>query len=713
MKKEVSVLVLLVPLMILGIFPGQNIPRAHAATTGLVCIAAISDVSAGKCPTLSPSFNGPVTTPNSLLRVPVMINSTDTFNGFDITVNSTRDSAGHSVLKPYGVDLTGSVMPAGSQPLVECVGSTSILGSSCGVNATIDNPTTVRAAVISLSSFLPIGTTGLLFTAIFSINGTSAVGGVTIGFQNHCDPYPSASSKDHLCISISNGTTSSAPENVNTGAFDNSDITTLPYATLSTTSANLGQSLIGSPAHALPRVMYTATSQNGFQTSTAPQLTLAVSFNGTGTRPTAALNMTSLDLTGLAAHPFNQTGNVPANVPVGIYVATVTATYTTSDLITFTTDYLSAVYALPFNMTDYVFGSSASTVTAVPPASQTVTVTVSPKASFNNLVKLGITIPQATATAGIGATFNAYTISGGSGSSTLTITTSANTPGGSYSLTVTSNSTLNGFTVTHSTTLTMNTGFTITATNPPANPLGAAATSTITVTFLSGFTGPVTLTNTTATDLICNPLTPTSLSATGTATMQCLSNVKGTYTLTITGHIGPDSISTTVTFNFTLQVHDVAIGATGIITPSTSTTVGSKVTVNVQIQNKGAQSENVTVYLLVDNLTLPAPQTLIIPANSNQNVTFTWDTTSYTAKTYTLSVTVQLQNGETNKESGQRTLNTGVGTYTLNSAPSQGTLDLTTIAIIAGIVVAIVIVGTLLALRMRKKSNGSSQQATM
>lgn len=639
-----------------------------------------------------------------------MINTTDTFNGYDVTVNSTRDSAGHSVLKPYGVDLAGSIAPVNSIPLAECVGSISIVGNSCRNNATIDNPTTVRVAVV-FPSFLPIGTTGLLFTAIFSINGTSAAGGVTIGFQNHCDP--TTSSKGQLCVSMSNGTKGAAPENVQTSTFDNSATTTLPYVTLSTTSVNLGQSLVGSPAHALPRVTYTATSQNGFQVSLAPQLTLAASFNGTGTRPTVSLNMTSLDLTGLAAHPFNQTGNVATNVPAGVYIATVTATYQTQDntFVNPTVDSLSAAYSLAVNVTDYVL-SSPSPVSAVPPGSRSVTVTISPKASFNNLVKLGITIPPATATAGIGATFNSYTISGGSGSSTLTITTSASTPGGSYSLTLTSNSTLNGFTVIHMLTLTVNTGFTLTASTPPAQPLGTAATSTITVTFFSGFTGPVALANNTITNLTCNSITPASLSATGTATIQCLSTVIGTYTLTISGKVGPNSLSTTVTFNFTLQIHDVAIGATAIITPGSSTTVGNKVTVNVQIQNKGAQGENVTVYLLVDNLTISPSQSVMVAANHNMNVTLTWDTTSFTARSYKLSVTVQLQGGETNIESGQQTLNGAVGNYTLNSANQGPTYDITTIVIIAGVIAAIVVLGTLLALRMRKKSNGS-QQATM
>jgi hypothetical protein len=713
LKKRLRVLALLVPIIVLGIFPGQIIPRTHAATTGLICIAAITDVSAGKCPTSPPSFNGPLTAPNTVLRVPIMINNTDTFNGFDITVNSTADSSGKLVLKPFGVDLTGSIMPLNSIPLAGCVGSTTIFGSSgaCAVNATIDNPTTVRAAVI-FPTFLATGTAGLLFTALFSINGTSALGGVAINFQNHCDPYPSASANDHLCISISNGSIGSVSENVQTGHFDNSDTTTLPFVTLSTTTVNLGQSLVGGPAHALPKVTYTATSQNNFQLSSSPQLTLAVSFNGSGVRPTSALNMTLLDMTNLAAHPFNQTGNLPTNVPAGVYISTVTATYQTSDLITFTTDYLSAAYPLSFNVTDYSTSENPNPVTVPQPAgSKVVKVIVNSKASFNTLVKLGLTIPTATSSAGITASYSSSTVSGGSGYTNLTVTSSPTTPPGTYSITITSNSTLNGFTVFHTSTLSVKTGgFSISASTPPTLIVGNAANSTLTITYINGFTGTISLTNNTVTHLLCQPISPPSVTTNRTATISCLSTTSGLFALKINATSGAQIIPTTITFNFT-QIFDVAIATTAIVTPSASATVGAKVTVNVQLQNKGTQSENVTVYLLADNLTITS-QTLIIPTNSNQNVTFTWDTTSFTAKTYTLSVTVQLKSGEINKESGQQTLNSSVGSYTLNSSSSPSP-DTTTIAIIAGIVVAIVVIVTLLVLRMRKKSTGGSQRGTM
>ena len=244
-----SIITILAVLAVFQAFPS----RVQAASTGIVCIAQVNDA---KCPGPPPIFNGPLTNPSTLLRVPVMINNTASFNGFDITLNSSDVSK----LKPYGVDLVGSIMPTGSITLVECVGGVLISGPSCSVT---DNPSTVRVAVVGPSGFLSIpGITGLLFTAIFRISGTTAPGGITIGFQDGCPS--AASSSGTFCVSLSNGTITPVPEATQTGGFDNSNTALLPYATLTTTTTSLGQSLAGASTHPYPTVTYAATSQNGF-----------------------------------------------------------------------------------------------------------------------------------------------------------------------------------------------------------------------------------------------------------------------------------------------------------------------------------------------------------------------------------------------------------------------------------------------------------------
>jgi len=94
--------------------------------------------------------------------------------------------------------------------------------------------------------------------------------------------HPISSSSGTLCISISNGSIVPVPEATQTGGFDNSSTALLPFATLTTTTTNIGQSLVGAPTHALPTVTYTATAQNGFNTTTTATLALAVSFQWLG-----------------------------------------------------------------------------------------------------------------------------------------------------------------------------------------------------------------------------------------------------------------------------------------------------------------------------------------------------------------------------------------------------------------------------------------------
>jgi len=796
LNKKLFVLAFLLPLTILGaILPGHVIPRAHAAGNGLVCIAQITDVT-NKCPIAPPIFNGPLTTPNSLLRVPVMINDTDPFNGFDITVNSSDVTK----LKPYGADLAGSIMPAGSITIVDCIGGILMSGSTC---AATDNPTTVHLVVSGPFGFLASqGTTGLLFTAIFSITGTTSPGGVTIGYQDGCDD-PKVSSHLPLCVFLSNGTLTPVPESVQTGGFDNSDTTLLPYATLSTTSTNLGASLAGAPTHALPTVTFTATAQNGFDTTNTATLELATTVNGTGTRPTLTLSTSSVDLTGVPSQTFTQSGSVTSTVPAGVFIATVTGTYQTTDMVTFTTSSLSAAYSLQVNVTDYIINASPNPVTIQPAGSQPVTITITPKAQFNTLVKLGLTVPSATASAGIGATLSSFTISGGSGTSTLTVTTTTSTPAGTYTLTITSNSTLNGFTKIHTVTLTIKAGgftmsatspssqavgvyatstitiaylngftgtialtnntvanlscqamsplsvttngsatisctsdvigtytlsiigtsgpvvrsttatftvtagFSISATSPASQKIGNAETSTITVTYIDGFTGTITLTDDNPTNLLCQPIIAPSFTTSGTTTISCESLIAGTYILTITATSGPFSASTTATFTFTIQTHDVAI-ANPSISPTSPVTVGAKITVTVQLQNKGPADENVSVSLLISGTLTVATTNVLLPGNSNKNVTLTWDTSTYAADKYTLTVKIQLPTGETNTESNSQVLSQDIGTSTLQPVTPPPSIDPLTLAIIAGVVIAAA-AGSLLIVRRRRTPSDISQ----
>jgi hypothetical protein len=196
----------------------------------------------------------------------------------------------------------------------------------------------------------------------------------------------------------------------------------------------------------------------------------------------------------------------------------------------------------------------------------------------------------------------------------------------------------------------------------------------------------------------------------GMATVSCTSTVVGTYALNFQGTDGTNPLFTSVTFTF--MNHDVAIASTFTISPSGQAPVGTRIAVTVQLQNKGAVDESVLVTLLVDTLTIQPTQNVTVTANSNLSVTLYWDSSRYTAKTYNITVTIQLSHGAINAESNQQTLSKPLGTYSVQPAPGSSPLDTTTIAIIAGVVVAVAVAGTTLVLRSRRKPSDGTQPGT-
>jgi hypothetical protein len=94
--------------------------------------------------------------------------------------------------------------------------------------------------------------------------------------------------------------------------------------------------------------------------------------------------------------------------------------------------------------------------------------------------------------------------------------------------------------------------------------------------------------------------------------------------------------------------------------------------------------------------------------NANKTLTLTWVTTKYAANRYTLTVQIQLSNGETNTESNSNVLVQDVGTSTLQPVQGSPTLDTTTLAIIAVVIVAAA-AASLLIIRRRRTPSDISQ----
>ena len=211
---------LLLPIiLILGAFfylPSIMI-NVHAAT-GTVCLI---DTSSSSCPTSPASLTGTVGTQ---LRVSVFLQGSDHINGFDITT-----VADHTILKPAGVDLTGTILPSPQTIIVHCDGGVLKTGNSCSPPDTAD---TIHLAAVGASGILSTATTGLLFTAIYNV--TSTTSGIPVGFQTGCS---GTSVPPNTCVTIANGTPTPVPETIQTARFSTN--TTTPDFTITANPTSL------------------------------------------------------------------------------------------------------------------------------------------------------------------------------------------------------------------------------------------------------------------------------------------------------------------------------------------------------------------------------------------------------------------------------------------------------------------------------------------
>jgi len=177
-------------------------PPAHGQFTGTVCLISPSTTS---CPSSPAPITGSV---GSQLRVSVFIQNSDGLNGFDITL-----LADHTILKPAGADLTGTVLPGPQTVLVECLSGILVAGNVCPSTDTVD--TLHFAAVSPPGTISSTPTTGLLFTAIYNVTGLTS--GIPLGFQTGCSP--SSVSGTTICVDIANGGLNPVPETVQTAIF--------------------------------------------------------------------------------------------------------------------------------------------------------------------------------------------------------------------------------------------------------------------------------------------------------------------------------------------------------------------------------------------------------------------------------------------------------------------------------------------------------------
>jgi hypothetical protein len=194
---------------------------------------------------------------------------------------------------------------------------------------------------------------------------------------------------------------------------------------------------------------------------------------------------------------------------------------------------------------DFALSASPSSSTVTQGGSATYGVTVSPQGGFGGSVDLTASGLPAGAT----ATFNPPSTTS---TSTLSVTTSSSTPAGSYPLTITGTS----GSLTHTTSVTL-----VVQSSAPAADFGlgaspssqtvgrgGAASYTVTITRLNGFTSPVTLSVQGLPSRTSGSFSPNPTTSSSTFTISTSRNTaKGTRTLTITGTSGGLTRTTTVT----------------------------------------------------------------------------------------------------------------------------------------------------------------------
>ncbi len=397
------------PLILAASFASPQVaPQANAPLVGQVCVAPLNANPLRPCTLPAPTFTGPVTTPPTQIRIGVWVNNSDTLNGFDITLKTD-----HTILKPADADLTGSIVMNSplSSPFVlsKCIGGIPKLGFCFSAN--LDTVDTINLALVAQGITSP-GTTGLLFTAVYDITGTTSSTGTTFDFQKGC-PSTSISGSPNVCVTIINGTTTPDQETVITASFNNNKPP--PTVTLTASPTTLG------PLNAGESAKSTITVTNTVSPGETVMLTVSPSSNAL----TATLNVGSV------------TGNGAVTLTVkvtvaGTYNVTVTGSYTVA------TSALSQ--SVTVNVVDFQIAANPTTIgPIIPGTSGTSTITITPLNGFSGTVTL-TALPSTGLTASVSP--NSVT-----GSSTATLTVNA-TALGTYTVKVKGTSN----TVSHDTT---------------------------------------------------------------------------------------------------------------------------------------------------------------------------------------------------------------------------------------------------------------------
>ncbi|HLJ25834.1 MAG TPA: glycoside hydrolase family 6 protein [Candidatus Angelobacter sp.] len=315
-----------------------------------------------------------------------------------------------------------------------------------------------------------------------------------------------------------------------------------------TETTTISLTIVGRPDFSVTAVTQAVTLTPG--SNPTATVSVAALFGFTGSVSMSAANLPA----GVSANFSPSSVNGSGTITVNFNGQTSTPTGTTNISIVGTSGTLTHSATIAFTVTgSSSFKLAATNASVAQGGTATSAITVTPSGGFTGSVALSVSgLPN-----GVTASFNPTSASittATPATSTLTFTASAAATAGATTVTVTGSSGNAQSSTTLTLTVTTQPDFSLSA-NPTTVSVvqgGVAASSTITVTPLSGFTGTVALAASGLPTGVTASFSPTSTTGTSTVTFTASSTATlGAATITVTGTSGTLSHSTTIALTVT------------------------------------------------------------------------------------------------------------------------------------------------------------------
>ena len=575
------------------------IPAGHSDFNGIgqVCIARGGSTS---CPPTPPLLNSTNALPVHQLRVAVAVNSSAGLTGFDIILLTD-----HTILKPAGIDLSGTVLRGTPVILAECLSGQLKVGPACSPRDTIDTIELGASSAVGAAPTSP-PTTGLLFTAIYNVTATAS--SIPIGFQTGC----SSTSVSGVCVTVTSPFGPN-PETVQAAKFTDVQYFDIQGYNLNNPVGPIG--LLTDPQRTTDTSLgLNVTSINGFNGKVTLTITLPPSLLNVSATvlPTIAWVNDTVASSVFSPTPNSVTLRVGINAPPGTYLLNFTGTSGSLP-----PNVLSITLSIP--TPDFSISATPNPETFNVTKVGIVTVTLSGLGNFTGTVSLSLTHPNGL---NVSLTNTQLTIPPRGGSVTTTL--KANT---TLTDTYAVNVTATAGTITHTTTIALVAlDFTMTAiypigTNVLTIPQGQSKNETILLTTVIPYNVLVRLGKPTVISINSNPPSsglslgtcfPTVLQINSTgnsvgtrmATCKVTGLLPGNYTVAVPA--SSDLVTHVVSFSVQVLGPDFAVvPATNILTIPVGNSTSIKVSLVSKLSYTGKLTQIQAVFLLTNSCPSP------------------------------------------------------------------------------------------------------------